>query len=110
MLTALSLRHAILRSIKLMAQTSKVLKTRKKACRIKVVAMHKIARNVEKTAGVNLTNGPQPQARELHQEKEDRKPHGPDSLPGDPLVDSKLTRPDPTRYGDWELKGRCIDF
>jgi hypothetical protein len=18
--------------------------------------------------------------------------------------------PDPTRYGDWELKGRCIDF
>ena len=20
------------------------------------------------------------------------------------------TRPDPTRYGDWEKKGRCIDF
>ncbi len=20
------------------------------------------------------------------------------------------TRPDPTRYGDWEINGRCIDF
>lgn len=20
------------------------------------------------------------------------------------------TGPDPTRYGDWELRGRCIDF
>lgn len=20
------------------------------------------------------------------------------------------SRPDPTRYGDWELRGRCIDF
>ena len=94
MLTALSLRHAILRSAEFMAQTPWPLKTKKKPCKIKVVAMHKIARNVEKTAGVNLTNGPQPQARELNQEKEDRKPHGPDSLPGDPLVDSKLTRPD----------------
>ncbi len=22
----------------------------------------------------------------------------------------KLERPDPTRYGDWEIDGRCIDF
>ncbi len=22
----------------------------------------------------------------------------------------KETAPDPTRYGDWEKKGRCIDF
>jgi len=40
-----------------------------------------------------------------------------DSSPG--LKDSKrltlkeregFERPDPTRYGDWEYKGRCIDF
>ena len=110
MLTALSLRHAILRSTKLKAQTSRVLKTIKKACRIRVVAMHKIARNVKKSAGVNMTNGPQPQARDSHQGEEDAEPHERDSLSGDPLVDSKLTRPDPTRFGDWEIKGRCIDF
>ena len=22
----------------------------------------------------------------------------------------KPARPDPTRYGDWEIDGRCIDF
>lgn len=22
----------------------------------------------------------------------------------------KVVRPDPTRYGDWEKDGRCIDF
>jgi hypothetical protein len=27
------------------------------------------------------------------------------------LNDSKdESRPDPTRFGDWEIKGRCIDF
>ena len=110
MLTALSLRHAILRLEKSMAQTSRVLKTVKKACRIKVVAMHKIARNVKKTAGVILTNGRQPQEPEAHQGDENKESHDLDSLSGDSLVDSKLTRPDPTRYGDWEVKGRCIDF
>ncbi len=24
--------------------------------------------------------------------------------------DSTFRRPDPTRYGDWERNGRCIDF
>lgn len=24
--------------------------------------------------------------------------------------DEPVTRPDPTRYGDWEKDGRCIDF
>lgn len=23
---------------------------------------------------------------------------------------SEEARPDPTRFGDWEVKGRCIDF
>ena len=72
--------------------------------------MHKIARNVKKSAGVIPTNVPQPQAREPHQGEENAEPHEADSFSSDPLVDSKLTRPDPTRYGDWEVKGRCIDF
>lgn len=25
-------------------------------------------------------------------------------------VPAPSTRPDPTRYGDWERNGRCIDF
>tara|TARA_Y100001934_G_C11722321_1_gene481842 strand:+ start:167 stop:376 length:210 start_codon:yes stop_codon:yes gene_type:complete len=25
-------------------------------------------------------------------------------------TDSESSRPDPTRYGDWEKGGRCIDF
>ncbi|KAF0140060.1 MAG: hypothetical protein FD153_845 [Rhodospirillaceae bacterium] len=32
----------------------------------------------------------------------------PDS-PG-PAHDGKKARPDPTRFGDWERDGRCIDF
>jgi hypothetical protein len=35
----------------------------------------------------------------------ERQPHERDA-PRDALV----THPDPTRYGDWEIKGRCIDF
>jgi hypothetical protein len=23
---------------------------------------------------------------------------------------NKESKPNPTRYGDWEMKGRCIDF
>ncbi len=33
-------------------------------------------------------------------------------LPDDAGADKPETpeRPDPTRYGDWEIGGRCIDF
>ena len=24
--------------------------------------------------------------------------------------DSESAHPDPTRYGDWEINGRCVDF
>jgi len=42
----------------------------------------------------------------------------PDPLPGKPSVEAETqpieiggpTGPEPTRYGDWEKKGRCIDF
>lgn len=40
-------------------------------------------------------------------DKEDKKQHQSDSKPkeiGGPKG------PEPTRYGDWEKKGRCIDF
>ena len=36
----------------------------------------------------------------------------PDAAPADPLQVQAAERPalDPTRYGDWEKNGRCIDF
>jgi hypothetical protein len=30
--------------------------------------------------------------------------------PGSSQVEAELQNIDPTRYGDWEKKGRCIDF
>ena len=110
LLTAVSLRHAILRLAMLIAQTPRALKTRTKACRIKVVAMHKMAINVKKSAGEDLTDKPRPQVQEVQQKSGGTRLHGPDSLPAESLLDSQSTRPDPTRYGDWEFKGRCIDF
>jgi hypothetical protein len=37
-----------------------------------------------------------------------RDPHAPASPP--PAEIGGRTGPDPTRYGDWEKNGRCIDF
>jgi len=36
----------------------------------------------------------------------------PDIKPGQQVVAAMggLTGPEPTRYGDWEKNGRCIDF
>jgi hypothetical protein len=48
----------------------------------------------------------------------------PDAVPAEPSASERLTEerrteakeiggrdgPDPTRYGDWEKNGRCIDF
>lgn len=30
--------------------------------------------------------------------------------PAKPDTAKKESQPDPTRFGDWEVKGRCIDF
>ena len=109
-LTAFSLRHAILRSAEFMAQTSRALKTKKKACKIKVVAMHKMARNLGTSAKGLLVDPPHPQAKELHQEGGDAGPRGPESLAAEPTLESESNRPDPTRYGDWEKDGIAIDF
>lgn len=32
------------------------------------------------------------------------------AVPARPAEIGGRTGPDPTRYGDWELNGRCIDF
>jgi len=37
-------------------------------------------------------------------------PGGPVADPAPPREIGGREGPDPTRYGDWELKGRCIDF
>jgi hypothetical protein len=34
----------------------------------------------------------------------------PVDLPSRPLELGGRQGPEPTRYGDWELRGRCIDF
>ena len=36
------------------------------------------------------------------------RPPPPEAPAGD--AQDKPARPDPTRYGDWEIDGRCIDF
>ena len=74
--------------------------------------MHKLGRNLGTSAKGILVDQSHPQAEELHQESGDAGPQRPDSLAAEPSLElkSKSTRPDPTRYGDWELKGRCIDF
>lgn len=54
-----------------------------------------------------------------HQDHE--KEHAPDFISGSAGLDDKAKEnrpreiggregPDPTRYGDWEKNGRCIDF
>jgi hypothetical protein len=35
--------------------------------------------------------------------------HSPPDMRSPPEVGGRQG-PDPTRYGDWELRGRCIDF
>ncbi|HEX9809610.1 MAG TPA: DUF1674 domain-containing protein [Alphaproteobacteria bacterium] len=38
-------------------------------------------------------------------------PEGQERAPAQPTAPAKKpVRPDPTRYGDWEKGGRCIDF
>jgi len=39
-----------------------------------------------------------------------RKPASEEAGQGGRKESEKPPRPDPTRYGDWEIDGRCIDF
>jgi hypothetical protein len=37
-------------------------------------------------------------------------PHEPQAAKNPPAEIGGSNGPDPTRFGDWELRGRCIDF
>ena len=72
--------------------------------------MHKMTKKVETPSEGSPANGTRRKAQERHQEPAHTEPLGPDSLRADTSLDSVPPRLNPTRYGDWELKGRCIDF
>lgn len=53
----------------------------------------------------------------IGQPRRDTDPETPDPLPAAPVAPEPppieiggRDGPDPTRYGDWEKNGRCIDF
>ena len=86
------------------------MKTNKKALKIRVVAMHK---NKEKPGSPVATksggthSAPVPAVSHRTGDGEMAETgRSKDSAAGD----SASGRPDPTRYGDWERNGRCIDF
>ena len=74
--------------------------------------MHKIMEKEKIPAQLKLAGESRANARKIDQgqESEDQKSTIPESLPEDRPLDSPSARPDPTRYGDWERNGRCIDF
>ena len=74
--------------------------------------MHKIMEKVKIPAQLKLASESRGNARKIdqRQESEDQKSTIPESLPEGRPLDSPSARPDPTRYGDWERNGRCIDF
>lgn len=58
-------------------------------------------------------NGPVPTQPEMPDEdvqQEDNTPAAGDDKQGRPKEIGGRKGPDPTRYGDWEKAGRCIDF
>ena len=74
--------------------------------------MHKIMEKVKIPAQLKLAAESRANARKIDQgqESEDQESTIPESLPEGRPLDSPSARPDPTRYGDWERNGRCIDF
>jgi hypothetical protein len=48
----------------------------------------------------------------MMQSESEPKPDGGDPTPAEPMPREIGGRegPQPTRFGDWELRGRCIDF
>ena len=74
--------------------------------------MHKIMEKVKIPAQLKLAGESRANVRKIDQgqESEDQESKIPESLPEGRPLDSPSARPDPTRYGDWERNGRCIDF
>lgn len=59
------------------------------------------------------TNHTKPQRYQPQTASNDQTPHNQENLP--PASDKPEeiggpSGPEPTRYGDWERKGRCVDF
>jgi hypothetical protein len=50
--------------------------------------------------------------QKTHQESKPQDPYQAEKAPEQPKVREigGPTGPEPTRYGDWERRGRCIDF
>ena len=78
-----------------------------KPCKIQVVAMHK-NQSVAKDSGEVIDTGRSPVSSDGGRLDDVER----DSLPqtGPARAESSSTKVDPTRYGDWERNGRCIDF
>ena len=74
--------------------------------------MHKIMEKVKTPAQLKVAGESRANAREIDhgQESEDQESATPESLPEGRPLDLPSAQPDPTRYGDWERNGRCIDF
>ncbi len=74
--------------------------------------MHKIMEKVKIPAQLKLAAESRANARKIDQgqESEDQESTIPESLPEVRPLDAPSSQPDPTRYGDWERNGRCIDF
>ena len=74
--------------------------------------MHKIMEKEKIPAQLKLAGESRTNAREIDhgQESEDQKSTIPESLLEGRPLDSPSAQPDPTRYGDWERNGRCVDF
>lgn len=56
---------------------------------------------------------PQPSTAAEHLARHDAERTPPESKPHDPKLPLELggpKGPEPTRFGDWEQKGRCTDF
>ena len=54
---------------------------------------------------INQTTEVNGSDRDIHQQETDS-----DQVPAPPEEIGGPKGPEPTRYGDWERKGRCIDF
>jgi hypothetical protein len=62
----------------------------------------------EKTDGAPAADTAEERAAETAEEAGDSKNAGAAEAPGKEI--GGRGGPDPTRYGDWEINGRCVDF
>ena len=83
------------------------LKLGPKPCKIQVVAMHK-NQSVAKDPGEVIDTGRSPVSSDGGRRDDVERDSLPPAVPA--RAESSSCKVDPTRYGDWERNGRCIDF